>query len=72
VRALQVERDHLSLQFHGRVTGMETGGEGNRRSLMPSYLEWLYARRGLELLWATALYLFGLSAGVLGWLGKSR
>jgi hypothetical protein len=72
VRALQVERDHLSLQFHGRVAGMETGGEGNRRSLMPSYLEWLYARRGLELLWATALYLFGLSAGVLGWLGKSR
>lgn len=72
VRALQIERDHLSVQFHGRVAGMGTGSDGNRRSLMPSYLEWLYARRGLELLWATALYLFGLSAGVLGWLGRSR
>jgi hypothetical protein len=72
MRAVQVERDHLSVQFHGRVAGIETGSDGNRRSLMPSYLEWLYARRGLELLWATALYLFGLSAGVLGWLGRSR
>jgi hypothetical protein len=72
VRTLQVERNHLSIQFHGRVAGMETGSDRNRRSLMPSYLEWLYARRGLELLWATALYLFGLSAGVLGWLGRSR
>jgi hypothetical protein len=72
VRTIQVERDHLVVQFHGRVAGMATGSGANRRSLMPSYLEWLYARRGLELLWGTALYLFGLSAGVLGWLGRSR
>ena len=72
VRTLQVERDHLLVQFHGRVAGMATGSDANLRSLMPSYLEWLYARRGLELLWGTALYLFGLSSGVLGWLGRSR
>jgi hypothetical protein len=38
---------------------------------MPTWLDWLKARRGLYLLWGTAIYVFGLIAGVLRWLKVS-
>lgn len=69
-RTLRLQDDHIDLKFHGRVRGMSIGSGENRQSLMPTWLEWLRARHGLSLLWGTALYLFGLIAGVLRWWGK--
>ena len=65
VRTLELRDGHIALTFHGYVRGMTTGGAENRRSLMPTYLEWLSAQHGLSLLWGTTLYLFGLVIGLL-------
>lgn len=70
IRTLRLEDNHIDLKYHGGVRGMSAGSGENRRSLMPTWLEWLRARHGLSLFWGTALYLFGLIAGVLRWLGK--
>jgi hypothetical protein len=60
IRNLTVQDDKITLNFHGKVTGLTSGAGENRRSLMPSYLEWLHANHGLSLFWGAALYLFGL------------
>ena len=46
---------------------MTSGSGDTRRSLMPTYLEWLQARHGLSLLWGTTLYVFGLVVAALRW-----
>jgi hypothetical protein len=68
IEILELKDDNIVLQFRGRVRGLTTGSSEVGRSLMPTWLEWLKARRGLYLLWGTAIYLFGLIAGVLRWL----
>jgi hypothetical protein len=69
IRSLELAANHIDFKFHGRVSGMAAGtGEGHR-SIMPTYLEWLKARHGLSLLWATSLYIFGLVAAALRWFG---
>jgi hypothetical protein len=68
IESLELKEDGIVLQYRGRVRGMRTGSFEVGRSLMPTWLEWLKARRGLYLLWGTAIYLFGLVAGVLRWL----
>ncbi len=68
IESLELKEDGIFLQYRGRVRGMRTGSFEAGRSLMPTWLEWLKARRGLYLLWGTAIYLFGLVAGVLRWL----
>jgi hypothetical protein len=72
IRSLRLHDDHLSLAWHGRVSGMRTGSDANPRNLMPTWLEWLRARHGLSLLWGSTLYVFGLTLGVLRWLGRSE
>jgi hypothetical protein len=67
IRTLELKGDQISFSFHGRVSGMTTGGEENRVSLMPTYLEWLKARHGLSLLWGTTLYFFGLILSIIRW-----
>lgn len=67
IRTLELKGDQIGFSFHGRVSGMTTGGEENRVSLMPTYLEWLKARHSLSLLWGTTLYFFGLVLGVVRW-----
>jgi hypothetical protein len=57
----------LALRFAGDVQGMATGQAEHRRSLMPTWLEWLRANQALSLLWGSALYLFGLVVGLLRW-----
>ena len=48
--------------------GAVTAGWGhNRRSLMPTWLEWLRARHGLSLLWGSTVYIVGLLMGALRW-----
>lgn len=69
IRSLQMAANHIELKYHGRVRGMTAGTGEGRRSLMPTYLEWLKARHGLSLFWATSLYLFGLATAALRWFG---
>lgn len=69
IRTLELTTDHIGIKFRGRVRGMTTGSGEGRRSLMPTYFEWLRARHGLTLLWATSLYVFGLIGGALRWWG---
>lgn len=71
VTELRVEPDQLVLRYQGRVEEITIGAGDTRRSLMPTWLDWLKARRGAWLLWGTAVYLFGLVMGFLRWLGKS-
>ena len=67
--ALDPRNDHIAVKFRGRVRGMQTGWGDVQRSLMPSQLEWLQARRGLYLLWGSTLSVFGLIASLLRWWG---
>jgi hypothetical protein len=67
IRTLQLNDDHMTIAFHGQVSGMTTGAGASRSSLMPTYLEWLRARHSLSLLWGATLYVFGLIVGVLRW-----
>jgi len=70
IRTLRLQDNNIDLKFHGRVRGLSSGSEENRRSLMPTWLEWLRARHSLSLFWGAAIYLFGLIVGVLRWWGK--
>lgn len=65
---LEFKDDQIVLEFRGTVQGMTAGSSEVDRKLMPTWLEWLRARRGFYLLWGTAIYLFGLVAGVMRWL----
>ena len=67
IRSLRLDGDHVVLSFQGRVRGMTLGSGDNRRSLMPTWLEWLKARHGLSLLWGTTFSVFGLIYGALRW-----
>jgi hypothetical protein len=68
IRALRLGKDHLTLNFQGRVRGMVTGSSDNPQDLMPTWLEWLKAQHGLSLLWGSTFYLFGLALTVSRWL----
>jgi hypothetical protein len=67
IRTIRLHDDQLSLNFHGRVSGMRTGSDESARSLMPTWLEWLRARHGLSLLWGSTIYLFGMVLAVVRW-----
>ena len=67
IRTLELRDGGVGLRFHGRVRDMTSGSGDTRRSLMPTYLEWLQARHGLSLLWGTTLYVFGLVMAALRW-----
>ena len=57
---------HISLTFIGNVSGMTTGDDKKRASLMPSLLEWLKARISIPLLLGALLVTFVLIFGVRG------
>ena len=67
VRALSLAGDHISLSFRGAVTSLTTGEGSDRRSLMPTYLEWLSAQHALSLFWGAAMYVFGLALAIMRW-----
>ncbi len=67
IRLLTLNDNELSLQFHGKVSGMKTGWEENQKNLMPNFLEWLVARPGLMLFWSQSLSLFFLLIGIWRW-----
>jgi hypothetical protein len=68
IDVLELKDDQIVLQFHGSVKGMTGGSSEVARNLMPTWLEWLKARRGMYLLWGTAIYLYGLVIGAMRWL----
>jgi hypothetical protein len=70
-REIKLAGDQLEVKFHGRVRGLSVGSPENRRSIMPTWLEWLVARHSVSLVWGTALYLFTLVVAVARWWGKS-
>lgn len=67
IRTLELADGEVGLRFNGEVGGMTTGSGERRRSLMPTWLDWLRAHHGLGMLWGAALYLFGLVGGLLRW-----
>ncbi len=67
LRALSLAEDHVALSFHGKITELTIGEGRGRRSLMPTYLEWMSAHHALSLLWAAAMYIFGLALAILRW-----
>jgi len=67
IRALDLGGEHIGLQFVGQVSGMTVGSGGVKRSLMPTWYEWLVARHRLPFLWGTTAYVFGLIMSVLRW-----
>ena len=57
---LDLRDDGIAATFQGDVRELRTGVGEHPRSIMPTLLDWLRQRQGLSLLWATALYLFGV------------
>lgn len=68
VRRLAAADSALALEFAGDVEGMETGSLKNPVSLMPSRLQWLRARKTVELTYGAALYLFGVALALYRWM----
>lgn len=64
-RALRLQDDRIESKFHGYVRGLSVGSDKSRRSLMPTWLEFLHARHRLSLFLGTSLTLFGLIASAL-------
>ena len=62
----------LGLHYHGTVQGMKFGTPDNLKSIMPSLLEWLYARQALALFIGASLAVFSLITGFLNWLEGER
>lgn len=64
----KTKKGNYEVRFDGDVKGMSLRKGGNQSSIMPSYLEWLYQKNELNLLWGTALWLFTLLLGGVKWL----
>ncbi len=68
IRALRLEDDKISLNFTGEAEGITTD---MNQSLMPSWLEFVSTHHRLKLIWASAIFLFGLgSTGIKWFMGK--
>jgi hypothetical protein len=67
IRTLQVNEDHLTIEFQGQVQGMKTCVGKTCKSLMPTALEWLWAQQRLPLIAAATAYIFMLVMGGMRW-----
>lgn len=67
IRELRLGDSGLTVRFHGEVEGMSVGTGGARRSLMPTWFEWLSARHALSLLWGATGAAVGLFLTLTGW-----
>jgi hypothetical protein len=68
LRRITPATDGLQLELFGTVQGMKTGEAPNQRSLMPTYLQWVAARKELWLWWGSAVSAFAVLMSVLRWL----
>lgn len=64
---LTIHKNYIHINFQGIVKRLESGATATKRSLMPSYLEWLFENHTLGLLWGSAIYLFGLIVTFINW-----
>jgi len=58
----------IGVLFNGSVRGMTMGSAENRRSLMPTLLEWLAARQAVWVFWGGVISIAGLVVSILRWL----
>jgi len=68
LRAPRAAGPSLAWRYRGSVDALRSGPPDSRRDLKPSWLEYARAQHGMELLWGTALSLFGLGGTLLRWL----
>jgi hypothetical protein len=54
--------------FSATVQGMKSGERPNQRSLMPTCLKWIAARKELWLWWGSAVSAFAVAMSILRWL----
>ena len=72
IRALQVNGDHLALEFYGQVQGMKTCFGKTCTSVMPTRLAWLWAQHRLPLIVAVTAYAFlSIIMSMRWWKGPS-
>ena len=69
ISKLELSDNHIAFTFVGHVSGMTTGDNNDRTSLMPTYLEWLQARVGLALMLIFVLVIFGIPF-IIQWLKR--
>ena len=72
IRILTLKDNQIALQFHGDVRGMTLGWDGNRKSLMPRLLEWIYTQHSLTLLWGAIFSVFGFALTLFQWWRKTQ
>src|SRR5262249_22606210 len=70
VLTLELRPDAIAGIFQGDVRGVSVGAGDHPRNLMPTLLDWLREQQGLSLLWASALYLFGIGLTLQRWWRK--
>ena len=68
LRSISPAADGLQLELFATVKGMKTGEAPNQRSLMPTHLQWIAARKELWLWWGSAVSIFAVLMSVLRWL----
>ena len=69
---LRMQREQIDMMARGRVTGVASGWEESRSSIMPTYLEWILARTAAMLLWSQTVSLFFLLLGIWNWWKKTE
>jgi hypothetical protein len=67
VRPPRQSGSSLVWRYRASVESLKSGPADSQRDLKPSWLEYAQAQHGLELLWGTALSLFGLGGTLLRW-----
>ncbi len=67
LRAPRSPGANLLWRYRGSVDTLRAGSPDSRRDLKPSWLEYARAQHGMELLWGTALSLFGLGGTLIRW-----
>jgi hypothetical protein len=64
INTLELRDDHIAVNFVATVSGMTSGEINNRKTLMPTYLEWLHSRVNLTLFLAVILLVWGIIFGL--------
>ena len=60
INALELQDDHIAVNFDGTVSGITSGEINNRKTLMPTYLEWLNSKVNITLLVVFIVLILGI------------
>lgn len=64
IRVLKPLNDVIKMEFRGNVRGMTSGWQKNKKSLMPTYLEWVKTNHNVVLFWGPLIFLFSLAMSI--------